>query len=85
MKSFTYVIKDSAGIHARPAGLLSKLAKEFSSEILVEKDKKNVNAARLMMLMGLGIKCGDTVTVTVSGEDEDAALDRIQAFFRENL
>ncbi|MBO4950323.1 MAG: HPr family phosphocarrier protein [Clostridia bacterium] len=85
MKSFTYVIKDSAGIHARPAGLLSKLAKEFSSEILVEKDKKNVNATRLMMLMGLGIKCGDTVTVTVSGEDEDAALDRIQAFFRENL
>lgn len=85
MKSFTYVIKDSAGIHARPAGFLSKLAKEFSSEILVEKDKKSVNAARLMMLMGLGIKCGDTVTVTVSGDDEDAALDRIQAFFRENL
>lgn len=85
MKSFTYVIKDSAGIHARPAGLLSRLAKEFSSEILVEKDKKSVNAARLMMLMGLGIKCGDTVTVTVSGDDEDAALDRIQAFFRENL
>ena len=85
MKSFTYVIKDSAGIHARPAGLLSRLAKEFSSEILVEKDKKSVNAARLMMLMGLGIKCGDTVTVTVSGKDEDAALDRIQAFFRENL
>lgn len=85
MKSFTYVIKDSAGIHARPAGLLSRLAKEFSSEILVEKDKKSVNAARLMMLMGLGIKCGDTVIVTVSGEDEDAALDRIQAFFRENL
>lgn len=85
MKSFTYVIKDEAGIHARPAGVLSKLAKKFKSEIIIEKDKKTVNATRLMMLMGLGIKCNDTVTVTVSGEDEDEAVSELQAFFRQNL
>lgn len=85
MRTFTYTIKAESGIHARPAGLLSKLAREFKSDVVVEKDKKSVNATRLMMLMGLGIKCGDDVVVTVSGEDEDAAFERIKTFFEENL
>lgn len=85
MKSFTYVIKDETGIHARPAGVLSKLAKQFSSEIIIEKDKRSVNATKLMMLMGLGIKCGDTVTVTVSGDDEEKAFEAVFEFFKENL
>ena len=85
MKSFTYVIKDQTGIHARPAGVLSKLAKQFSSEIIIEKDKRSVNATKLMMLMGLGIKCGDTVTVTVSGDDEEKAFEAVFGFFKENL
>ena len=85
MKSFTYVIKDETGIHARPAGVLSKLAKQFSSEIIIEKEKRSVNATKLMMLMGLGIKCGDTVTVTVSGDDEEKAFEAVFEFFKENL
>ena len=56
MKTFNYTIKDEIGIHARPAGMLAKLAKDFESEIIIEKDGKGVNATKLMMLMGLGIK-----------------------------
>ena len=85
MKSFTYTIKDSAGIHARPAGFLSKLAKECKSEITISKDEKSVSASKLMMLMSLGVKCGDTVTVTVSGDDEEEAAKKLYKFFTENL
>lgn len=85
MKQFQYTIKDEIGIHARPAGMLAKTAKGFASEILIEKDGKSVNATKLMMLMSMGIKCGDMVTVTVTGEDEDAAMTAIQAFFAANL
>lgn len=85
MIQFNYTIKDEVGIHARPAGMLSKAAKGFKSEILIEKDGKSVNATKLMMLMGMGIKCGDTVTVTVTGEDEDAACSEMQEFFAANL
>lgn len=85
MKSFNYTIKDKVGIHARPAGLLAKEAKNYKSEITVKKDGKSVNAERLMQLMGMGIKCGDTVTVTVSGEDEEAAVEAMEKFFCENL
>lgn len=85
MKQFNYTIKDEVGIHARPAGMLAKTAKGFKSEILIEKDGKSVNATKLMMLMGMGIKCGDTVTVTITGEDEEAACSAMQDFFAANL
>lgn len=85
MKTFSYTIKDAVGIHARPAGLLAKLAKTFSSTISIEKDGKSVNVTKLMMLMGMGIKCGDTVNFTVEGEDEEAAAKAIEEFMAANL
>ena len=85
MKTFTYTIKDEVGIHARPAGMLAKTAKGFKSEIMIEKDGKAVNATKLMMLMGLGVKCGETVTITVNGEDEEAAAKAMEDFFAANL
>ena len=85
MKVFNYTIKDEVGLHARPAGLLAKKAKEFSSEITVEKSGKAVSATKLMMLMGLGIRHGDTVTVKINGTDEDKAAEAMAAFFSENL
>ena len=36
MQTFKYVIKDELGIHARPAGLLVKEAKNFNSTITLE-------------------------------------------------
>ena len=44
MKTFTYTIKDDLGIHARPAGLLVKTAKNFNSEITIENYVKSLNA-----------------------------------------
>ena len=85
MKTFSYTIKDEVGIHARPAGLLAKLAKTFSSTITLEKDGKSVNVTKLMMLMGMGIKCGDTVNFSVEGEDEEKAAKAIEEFMAANL
>ncbi|MBQ6569351.1 MAG: HPr family phosphocarrier protein [Clostridia bacterium] len=85
MKSFEYTIKDELGIHARPAGLLAKAAKALDSEITITKGEKTVGAAKLMALMGLGVKCGETITVTVNGGDEDAAEAAIKTFLEANL
>lgn len=85
MKSFEYVIKDEVGIHARPAGILVKEAKKYESKITISKDGKSAEATRLMAVMSLGVKCGQTVEVTVEGADEDTALEGIKAFFEQNL
>ncbi len=85
MKSFTYKIRDEVGIHARPAGLLVNAAKATESRITVEKDGKIADACKLFSLMSLGVKCGDTVTVSVDGGDEDSALSAMKEFFEKNL
>lgn len=85
MKNFEYVIRDEVGIHARPAGLLVKEAKKYESKIVISKDGKKAEATKLMALMGLGVKCEDTVTVEVEGADEDTAFEAVKAFFEANL
>ena len=84
MKEFTYTITDPVGIHARPAGMLAKKAAGFKSTVTVIKGEKKADTRRLMALMGLGIRCGETITVQAEGEDEQAAADGIKAFLIEN-
>lgn len=86
MKEFQFVIRDELGIHARPAGLLAKLAKEYKdTTVTVTKAGSTVKASQLMKLMSLGVKHGDEVTVAAEGPDEEAAIEKLNAFFQENL
>ena len=85
MKEFNYTIKDAVGIHARPAGQLVKLAKGLDSTITITKADKTVNVTQLMKLMGMGIKCGDTVKFKIEGGDEEASAKAIQDFMNANL
>ncbi len=85
MKTFEYVIKDTLGIHARPAGMLVKEAKKYESSIVIGKEGKTADASKLMAVMGLGVKCGHNVVIEISGSDEDAAYEGMKTFFEENL
>ena len=85
MKEFQYVITDAEGIHARPAGLLVKKAKEFASTITIKKDDKSGDAKKTYSAMGLAAKKGETVTICVEGADEDAAARALEALFKKNL
>ena len=85
MKEFKYVITDPVGIHARPAGILAKEAKNFKSTVTVLKGEKSAKATALMKLMGLGVKQNDEVTVQIEGEDEEACFAAIEKFFKENF
>ena len=84
MKEFNYTITDAVGIHARPAGILAKKAASYKSTVTVVKGEKKADTRRLMALMGLGIKCGEVITVQVEGEDEETAVKELEAFLTEN-
>lgn len=87
MKEFTYVVTDPVGIHARPAGIMVKEVKGLDSTVTIENVKtgKSALATKLMAVMGLGIKQGDEVKVTVEGGDEEANFEKIKKFFEENF
>ena len=85
MKQFEYTIQDPLGIHARPAGMLAKEAKKYASVCTITKNGKTSKLNQLMMLMSLGIKQGETVTIAAEGADEDTAIAELKAFFEANL
>lgn len=86
MQQFNYVINDPLGLHARPAGLLAKLAKPYADTVItVTKGDKTVKASQLMKLMSLAAKNGDEVVVAAEGPREEEAIAALKAFFQENL
>ena len=85
MRTFEYVIKDEIGIHARPAGVLVKAAKKYESKIILSANGKSAEATRLMAVLCLGVKCGQTVKVEVTGGDEKTAYEAMKQFFENNL
>lgn len=85
MQEIAYTITDENGIHARPAGMFVKMASGFSSDIQVKKGEESADAKRLFGLMGLGVKRGDTIIVTVDGPDEQQAANELESFLKTNL
>ena len=55
-------------MHARHAGLLVKQTSQYKSDITLPKGDRSANAKGILALMGLGVKQGDVVTVTIEGE-----------------
>ena len=70
-------VKNRAGIHARPAGMIVTLANKFTSQIFLEKDNDKINAKSIMGLITLGVLCNTTVKVSATGVDEQAAVEAL--------
>ena len=85
MKEIKYVITDEMGIHARPAGLFVKEAASCECNVTIAKGDKEVDAKRILGVMGLGAKCGEEITLKCDGVDEDASIEKLKKFLEENL
>lgn len=87
MRKINYTVTAEAGIHARPAGLLVKKAASFKSNIKILHEQRGSEAdlKRLMAVMALGVKQGDSIVLSVDGEDEEEAADVLEAFLKENF
>ena len=75
-------IVDRAGLRARPAALLVKLAGTFQALIHVEKDGLQVNGKSIMGVLMLAAEQGSTLRFTAVGDDAEEALDALTALVR---
>jgi len=85
MKETTYEIKDPLGIHARPAGLLVKEIQKFSSGVTISRGADSCDGKKLLALMKLRVKQGETLVIKADGPDEDAAVKAVGEFLAANL
>ncbi|WP_425060414.1 Phosphocarrier protein HPr [Sporomusa carbonis] len=76
----TIIIKNSSGLHARPATLLVQKASGFPCKISLVKGEKVANAKSIMNVLALGIGRDEQVTIITEGERADEALQVIAEF-----
>ena len=74
MISRSVTIKNSVGLHARPATFFIQKANSFKASIWVEEDDCRVNAKSLLGVLSLGISQGTKITLIADGQDEAEAV-----------
>ncbi|MEU0545824.1 HPr family phosphocarrier protein [Nocardia sp. NPDC005978] len=81
----TAVVASETGLHARPAALFAKAAAESPVPVTISiDDKPAVAAGSLLQVMTLGVKQGDTVTLSTE-EGNEAALDKLVSLLETDL
>lgn len=89
MLSFNHKLNCIGGLHARPAGAIVNAAKQFSSDILIRRlgaeGAHEADAKRLISLMSLGAREGETITFYINGPDEASAAERLREVLRETV
>jgi phosphocarrier protein FPr/phosphocarrier protein len=79
------VVESEHGIHARPAALIVASVKNFSADVRIGAGGRSANARSPIALMSLGIQKGDSVMISASGVDSEAALEALERGIRQSL
>ena len=70
-------VKNSSGLHARPATLLVKKASSLKSDISIEFNGKKANVKSLIGVLSLAVTKDAVIKVVASGDDEALAVEEI--------
>jgi phosphocarrier protein len=70
-----------AGVHARPAALLVQTAKDFASEIFLERGDDRINGKSIMGIITLGAAYGTQIKIIAIGPDEEKAVEILAHHF----
>ncbi len=88
MTEVTLTITNAVGLHARPAALFYKKAREFKSKITIQNLSRE-NGRELPVsafnLLQSGVLQGHSIRLRADGDDEQAALAALAKLVEENF
>ncbi len=85
MLSRNVTIRNSQGLHARPATFFIQKANSYKSSIWVEKGDRRVNAKSLLGVLSLAVTKDMEITLLAEGVDEGAAIEGLSDFLINEL
>ncbi len=74
MTTSTMKVINPLGLHARAAAKFVHLASSFAASVRVAKGGREIDGKSIMGLLLLSAAQGSTVTISVDGDDEEAAI-----------
>ncbi len=78
-------INNKLGLHARASAKLTKLAGAFPCEVWVSRNGRRVNGKSIMGVMMLAAGMGSSIDIETDGEQEQAAMDALQAMIADKF
>jgi len=78
------IIKNTHGLHARPAAVFVQLANKFDSWVILEKDGEKVDGKSIIAILSLGVQSGATVRLVVEGSDAEVAFVELKQFLEKD-
>jgi phosphocarrier protein HPr len=85
MQKRTITISNKLGLHARASAKLTQAASKFQSAVWISRNGRRVNAKSIMGVMMLAAGLGSTIELETEGPDEAAAMEAIEALFRDKF
>lgn len=79
------IIKNTTGLHLRPAGLFCKTAVQYQSRITFQHKDTTANAKSVLSVLGACIKRGDEIELICEGVDENEAMEAMLKVIEDGL
>jgi phosphocarrier protein len=80
MIEINLILTNKLGLHARPASDFTKLATGFKSKITLMAKGKTVDAKSILMVLTMGIRQGELLSITAEGPDEVECIEVLKKF-----
>ena len=85
MFSKEITVRCESGLHNKQATYFVQKANEFESSIYLEAQNRRMNAKSLLGIMSLGIVTGETVVLSASGADAEAAVEALELLLQRDV
>ena len=76
-------VKNSLGLHTRPAASIIKILQPLKSSVSFTYKDATINARSIMSILMLAAKRNAQILVTVDGEDAELTMQRLVTGFEE--
>ena len=74
-------VKNSLGLHTRPAASIVKLLQPRKSSVQFTHKHETINARSIMSILMLAAKKNSVIEITVEGEDAEVTMQQLLAAF----
>ena len=85
MREATLTLTNRVGLHARPAAVFVRTAKQYRSAIKVCVGTHEADAKSILSVLSLAANHGTQITLRATGDDEAGAVEELQKLVLSNF
>lgn len=78
------IVKNSQGLHARPAALFVQITSRYNSSVTIRKGNETVNGKSIMGILTLGVMPKVKISLEIDGDDAEELCQELEALLTQD-